>query len=160
MTKCRIPQAQKRRSSTQKLPRGGTISARASTTKQLRIRGSNSMTGKHRVRAVEDLTRGIRVQAKLRKNWKTNAAPKSNAPNQARASLPPKGEPNPSPDGSPLRARPLAQEGTSRRRWEEEEGWSCGGREGVESSGLGSGRGGEESRQGFPGEIGPCLVGG
>ena len=80
--------------------------------------------------------------------------PKSNAPKQARASLLAKGELNPSPDGSPLRARPLAQEGTSRRRWEEEEGWSCGGREGVESSGLGSGRGGEESRQGFPGEIG------
>ena len=56
--------------------------------------------------------------------------PKSNAPKQARASLPAKGELNPSPDGSPLRARPLAQEGTSRRRWEEEEGWSCGGREG------------------------------
>ena len=78
--------------------------------------------------------------------------PKSNAPKQARASLLAKGELNPSPDGSPLRARPLAQEGTSRRRWEEEEGWSCGGREGVESSGLGSGRGGEESRQGFPGD--------
>ena len=148
MTKCRIPQAQKRRSSTQKLPRGGTISARASTTKQLRIRGSNSMTGKHRVRAVEDLTRGIRVQAKLRKNWKTNAAPKSNAPNQARASLQPKGEPNPSPDGSPLRARPLAQEGGR----DDDGGRKKGGAaaEGkVESSGLGSERGGEEKPPGI-----------
>ena len=146
MTKCRIPQAQKRRSSTQKLPRGGTISG-ASNTKQVSIRGSNSMTGKHRVRAVEDLTRGIRVQAKLRKNWKTNAAPKSNAPNQARASLPPKGEPNPSPDGSPLRARPLAQEGGRDDDGGEEEGWSCGGREGgAVWIGVGTRRRGKAAR--------------
>jgi hypothetical protein len=150
MTKCRIPQAQKRRSSTQKRPRGGTISARGSNTEQLRIRGSYSVTGKHRVRGA-DLTRGIRVQVKLRKYWKTNAGPQSNAPKQARASLPVKGEPNPSPDGSPLRARPLAQE-RRRRRCEEEEGWSCGGKGGVVWIGV------ETRRRGKPPGISWRLV--
>ena len=73
--------------------------------------------------------------------------PKSNAPKQARASLPAKGEPNPSPDGSPLRARPLAQEGGRDDDGGEEEGWSCGGREGgAVWIGVGTRRRGKAAR--------------
>ena len=74
--------------------------------------------------------------------------PKSNAPKQARASLLAKGELNPSPDGSPLRARPLAQEGGR----DDDGGRKKGGAaaEGkAEPSGLGSERGGEEKPPGI-----------